>query len=347
MKSRRIAALVLAAGMVAVSSYTLRADVRADERTKIEFAGMLGRMFNLFGGKGARDGVVSTVAVKGDRKSRINDTTGQIIDLKEEKIYDLDVKKKTYKVTTFADLRQKMLESQQRAKETAAKEEPKPQPQEKAKADEPQVEVDFDIKNTGMKKSLNGFDTHEAVVTVTVREKGKTLEQGGGLVMTTDMWLTANIAAMKDVRDFDIRYAKAMYGPMMANMGDVSAEQMSAAMAMYPQMKQAMGKMSTEGGKIEGTPVLTVVTMDAVKSEDQLAQEAKQTQDAKQNEKTPTNVGSLVGRFAARAAAKKMGSEDAAKARATFMTSTVEVMKVVTSVSDVDVAIPAGYKEGR
>ena len=38
---------------------------------------MLGRMVNMFGGKAAREGVTSTVAVKGDRKATMNDATGQ------------------------------------------------------------------------------------------------------------------------------------------------------------------------------------------------------------------------------------------------------------------------------
>ena len=50
------------------------------------------------------------------------------------------------------------------------------------------------------RKTINGFDTHEAIMTITVREKGKTLEQSGGMVMTSDMWLAPKIAAMKEVR---------------------------------------------------------------------------------------------------------------------------------------------------
>ena len=64
----------------------------------------------------------STVAVKGDRKATINDTTGQIIDLAEEKVYDLDLKKKSYKVTTFAELRRRMEEAKKKAEEDARKE---------------------------------------------------------------------------------------------------------------------------------------------------------------------------------------------------------------------------------
>ena len=64
--------------------------------------------------------------------------------------------------------------------------------------------------------------------------------------MTTDMWLAPKIAAMKEIADFDVRYAQKLYGTMIAG---VSAEQMAAAMAMYPMMKQALGTMSAEGAQ--------------------------------------------------------------------------------------------------
>src|SRR5882672_2653296 len=265
MKRTRIA-IALSVTLLALSAVGLKADVRADEKAHVEFAGMLGRMFNMFGGKAAREGTASSIAVKGDRKATMNDATGQIIDLAEEKIYDLDLKKKSYKVTTFAELRRRMEEAKKKAQEDAQKEaarekdKPAPPPDPNAK----QVEIDFDVKNTGAKKTINGFETHEAVMTVTVREKGKTLEQGGGMVTTTDMWLAPKIVAMKDIADFDVRYAQKLYGGMMAG---VSAEQMAAATAMYPMMKQALGRMNVEGGKLAGTPILTTMTMDTVKSE--------------------------------------------------------------------------------
>ena len=189
-------AAALALGFLAISPYSLKADVRADEKTRVEFAGMLGRMVNIFGGRAAREGVTSTVAVKGDRKATLNDTTGQIIDLAEEKIYDLDIKKKTYKVTTFAELRRRMEEARQegrrrRAQREAGREAGRAAPPIRSSKE---IEVDFDVKDTGQKKTINGFDTHQVVMTITVREKGKTLEQSGGLVMTSDMWLAPKIA---------------------------------------------------------------------------------------------------------------------------------------------------------
>jgi hypothetical protein len=334
-----IVTLVLT-GLV-LSSYSIRADVRADEKTRVELAGMLGRMMNLFGGKAAREGVTSTVAVKGDRKATLNDTTGQIIDLAEEKIYDLDLKKKTYKVTTFAELRRRMEEAKKKAEEDARKESAR----EKDKAPEPdpnqkQVEIDFDVKNTGQKKAMNGFDTHEAVMTITVREKGKTLEEGGGMVVTSDMWLAPRIAAMREIAEFDARYAQKLYGTMIAG---VSAEQMAAAMAMYPMMKQALGRMSTEGAKLDGTAIQTTTTMDAVPSAEQMAQESK-TAEA---DSRPTG-GGISGRLGGMLA-KKIGpkKDDSGKGRSTFMTSNHEVLKVVTDVTAADVAVPAGFKENK
>jgi MFS transporter, DHA1 family, solute carrier family 18 (vesicular amine transporter), member 1/2 len=319
----------------------VRADVRSDEKSHLEFAGTLGKIVNIFGGKAAREGVTSTVAVKGDRKATLSDATGQIVDLGEEKIYDLDMKKKTVKVTTFAELRRRMEEAQKKAQEDAKKEQPQSQPSAKP-ADEKQMEIDFDVKNTGQKKTINGFDTHEVVMTITVREKGKTLEQSGGLVLTSDMWMAPRIAAMKEIADFDRRYFEKLYGPMISG---ASPEQMASALALYPMLKPAIGRMNTEGAKLDGTAIQTTTTVDAVKSADQMAEEQKQ-RDADTKSSATGGVGGLVGGFAKRMAQKKVNGDDN-KARATFMTMTSEVLKVVTDVSAADVAVPAGFKESR
>ena len=339
MKRSRVAlALTLSVSLASIAS--LRADVRTDERTKFQLAGALGKIVNVFGGKGARDGVASTVAVKGSRKISFTDTTGQIVDLSEEKVYDLDMKKKTYKVTTFADLRRKMQEDQQKAEENAKKEtasepatnEPARDPNQK------DVEIDFDVKSTGQSKAMNGFSTQEQVITVTVREKGKTLEEGGGLVMTADMWLTPVIPQMKELADFDAKYYQQLYGPMIAG---ASPQDMAAAMAMYPMMKQAMGKMSAEGGRVSGTPILTTTTFDSVKSADEVAQE----QSAKTQQAAPSSGGGLRGKLMSSLASKAVKKDDSVQARNTFITTTSEVLKVTTDVSAADVAIPAGFKE--
>src|SRR5688572_21628306 len=97
-----------------VCSGVVHADVRADEKSVVKFEGMLGRMVGLFGGRAARDGVTTTVIVKGDRKRTISDNNSQIVDLAEEKIYDIDMRDKSYRVMTLAQLRQQMGEARKK-----------------------------------------------------------------------------------------------------------------------------------------------------------------------------------------------------------------------------------------
>jgi len=342
-RPRVLLPLVLA--LIAVSSYSLQADIKTEEKTRVQFGGVLGGIVNLFGGKAAREGVTSAVAVKGDRKATTSDNTGRIVDLTEEKIYDIDIKRKTYKVTTFAELRRQIEDARRKAEEASRKAETK-ETKEKAPERDPnakEMEIDFDIKNTGQKKNLIGFDTHQVVLTITVREKGKKLEENGGLMLTSDMWLAPTVAGLKEIQDFDVRFAQKLAGPMMIS--GASAEDMGRMLAAYPMMKDALAKMSAEGGKIDGTPLLTTLTFDAVKSAEQVAQEAKQGEDDKP--KDNASVGGLLGGLARRATQKRAAGPEENKTRATFMSSTTEILKISTDVAATDVSVPAGFKENK
>jgi len=341
-------ALALTACLAVASTQALRADVRSDQKTKFQLAGALGKVVNFFGGKAARDGVTSTVALKGDRMmTTTGDSGGQIIDLAEEKVYNLDLKKKSYTVVTFAQLRQQMEEARKRAQEEAAK---NPEADKPAQRDPnaKEVEVDFDVKNTGEKKDINGFATTQSIMTITVREKGKTLQQGGGMVLTSDIWLTPSIPAMKEVADFHMKYAQKLYGPMVEG---ASPQDMASAMAMYPQMKPALERMATEGRKLQGTAILTTTTIDAVQSAEQVAASQSSAGDAKSSGgSAPTSVGGLIGGFGRRMAKKKEDEPAVAagpKDRATVLTTTNETLKLSTTVADAEVAVPAGFKESK
>jgi hypothetical protein len=324
----RIAMIVLP--LFALAVVTAHAEVKTRDKTSVKFEGMLGRMFNLFGGKAAKEGIEASTAVKGDRKASINDATGHIIDLSEEKVYDLDMRKKTYTVTTFDELRRRMREAEDKARQQAQKEEPA-QPQQPANTPTKEYEVDFDVKETGQKKSIAGYDTHEAIVTITVRQKGMTLEDGGGVVMTNDTWLGPQLPQLKELVDFDIRYWRQLQG---ADTPGVSPEQMAMVLASFPMVKNAMDRMQKDGDKLKGTPLDTTSTFESVKSKDQLAQEQ-----ANGSSSAPSG-GGIGGMLA-----KKMMKKDAPTARATIMTTHHEILEVASSVSASDLAIPPDFKE--
>jgi hypothetical protein len=335
----RTSAIAAAALFAIAFAPVLHADVRTQERTKFELGGMLGKVAGIFGGKAARDGVVTTVALKGSRLATLSDSTGQIVDLSEEKVYELDIRRKTYRVRTFAEIRQQMEEARAKAQKAMQEEQAKapeaPASQPPAEA----MEIDFDVQKTGQSRTINGFNTEQAKVIVSVREKGKTLEQSGGLQITTDLWLAPSVPALKEIADFHLQYAQKLYGPMLSG---ASPQDMAAAMALYPMLAPALEKMNAEKNKLEGTAILTTVTVEGVKSAEQLALEQQQ----RQQSSTPNvsgGIGGLIGGLARRKAQQQIQGDP--QPRATVMTTTSEVMKVSTSVADADVALPAGFKQ--
>jgi hypothetical protein len=329
---RLVMSCSVALSLVALSASVAQAEVKTRERSQVKFEGMLGRVIGMFGGKAAREGIVSSNAVKGDRKATMTDSSGRIVDLSEEKVYDLDLKKKTYKVTTFAELRQQLKEAQEKAQrdaEKAAREEKEEKEEKPAgeKEKAPEMQVDFDLKETGQKKSIAGYDAREVIATITVYEKGKTLEESGGLVVTSDMWLGPEIPAMKELADFEMRYWKAI-APETTG---VSPEQMAAVLAMYPLVKQGMERLNQEKVSLKGTPLATDTTFEAVKSKEQLAQES---------ESSSSSGGGIGGMLA-----RKVMKKEEPKARATIFTISGETLELSTTVTAADLEIPAGFKQ--
>ena len=339
----------LAVAVLLVGGGTAVADVKKQEKSQFKFEGMLGSVIGLFGGKAAKEGIVNTVAVKGDRKLVANDQTGEIVDLAEEKVYRLDMKKKTYEVVTFAQLRKEIEEARRKAeqeareaREAAGAEQgsggsSSPSQPSGSQAQQKQVEVDFNVKETGERRTINGFDTRQAVMTIAVREKGKTLEQSGGLVLTSDMWLGPRVAAENDAAAFDLRYAKKLAGPTAVA---AAQAQMATAMATYPGMGDAFTRFQSESAKLDGTPILTTTTLEAVKSPAQMAQQQEQAQ---AEDEKPRGLGGLLGRKIG----KKIGGGDKgeAKPRSTIMTITNEVLSLSPTVAAADVALPAGFRQ--
>jgi hypothetical protein len=90
--------------------------------------------------------------------------------------------------------------------------------------------------------------------------------------------------------------------------------------------------------------------MDAVKSAEQMKQEAAGGSSASSDEKSnPLSVGGAIGGFMKRRQ-QQQEKEAAAKpnpnpARSTFMTLNNEVLKITPDVTAAEVALPAGFKE--
>jgi hypothetical protein len=329
---------VLAASLLLTAS-SVRADVKSSERTQLKFEGALGSMMGLFGGKAAKEGIVTSTAVKGDRMIKTTDDSATIIDLAEEKVYEVNLKDKSYKVMTFAEMRKRLEEARAKAESSARKQEAR----EKKDANQREMDIDFSIKESGQKRQINGYNCREIVMTIAIHEKGKTLDQSGGMLMTANSWMAPRIAAMREIEDFNVRYAKKLGEGILPN-----AEQMAQAMAMYPDLKKAMAKMQAEKVNMDGTPIETIMTVQNVATADQAA--SKKKDDGKGADNPAAALGGMLGRFGKKKDEPKDAAEAPKKAvadsdtRTTFMTTTTSVLSVATSVAADDVAVPAGFK---
>jgi len=316
----------------------LSADMKSRQKTQIKFEGMLGRIAGMFGGKTMKEGLVSTVAISGDRMMTVNDQTGELVDLAEEKVYSIDFKGKSYKVKTFAEIRKEWEDAQKKMKEQAA------EAREEPEQGEVQYEIDFNIEKTGQRKAVAGYDCQQAVMTITVRQKGKKLEDGGGMVMTTDMWMAPTIPAMQEQIAFTQRYMKQLLGSDTETM----ARDMAQAMAMYPQMKTAMERMKKEAVKLDGTAILTTMKVETVMSPEQAESQGGTSEKPKMGIPGLGGLGGMFGKKKKAEDAPKEGQPAAAQApknRATLLTTTTELLEIQQAASAADVAIPAGFKQ--
>ena len=314
------------------------ADARVSQKTQVQFGGVLGSAVNIFGGKAAREGMTSDVSVVGDRKITRNGDTAEIVDLKEEKIYNVDYAKKTYKVTTFAELRKKFEDARKQAAEERDEEK---ESSKKKDPDAKEYEVDFDVKATGKKETINGFETKQTIATVTVREKGKTLKQAGGSVLTADMWLAPRVAALKEVEDFDRRYVKKLWAELGMDM-----RSFAALAAMSPEFSKAMKKLQEKAA--DGSPIRTGLNFEVVPDP-----RAKASAEEEEGQSASTAAVAALGGLMNRMKKKRASEEPAKEAEKPATTtaggkmlfnSKTEVLEANGSASKDDVAIPKTFK---
>lgn len=315
--------LIASAVALTLTTTGLLAEGNVQQKTRVQFGGVIGGIANVFGGKAAREGVTSTTAIKGNKRLTSTERSGELVDLTEEKIYRIDYGRKSYEVVTFDQLRKEYEEAKKEAADQA--EENK---KSNKKEEGPEYEVDFDVKETGQKQTINGFDTKQVITTVTVREKGKKLEQSGGAVLTADMWMGPKVPVLTEINAFNAKYFKQLYGDPTAEM-----QQMAVLMATTPAFAKAMKEFSKKRGAYDGEAIRTTLVFETVAAPGQ------------QGEEEESSSSGLVGGLLNRAMKKRQESkgEAAQPGRSKLFESTTELLSASKDAGEV--AVPAGFRQ--
>jgi hypothetical protein len=131
----------------------------------------------------------------------------------------------------------------------------------------------------------------------------------------------------------------------LGGMVGADMEQMATAMAMYPGMKEMMSKFQSQQVDMKGIQMQTITSIESVRSAQQMAANEKKQEDTGGGGgigglTSVKGLGGLLGRKAA-----KKEDAGAPKNRSAIMTMNHELLKIVTSLTEADTAIPAGFKE--
>ncbi len=329
---RRVSILLVPVLLLPFGLLPALADARVEQHAKVEFGGFLGSMFRTFGGKAAREGVTSIDALKGERLMSKTMDTGELIDLAAEKVYQINFDKKKYTVKTFAQIREEMKKALEDAKKQQAEQGEAPP------ADQVEYEWTVDLKETGKRETISGYDTREVLLTVTGHPKGQTLEAGGGIVVTLDSWLGPELKELKEQAAFHMRYFKAI--GLFETFG-AEMQQMAALIATNPQFAEAMKKLQEKQVDMSGSPIRTTMVFDTVASPEQQKQQA-----AEEKESTPTSVGGLLGGLGKKMMKKKEApAEGGTPGRTTLFRSTSTIVSAGSTVPEAEVTIPADFKD--
>ena len=236
---RKIAVLLIACA-------GLRADFSYEETSKLTggaFVTVL-RMGGPFTRK-AREPIVSTVLIKGNRMASLGKDSSTIIDVDKETITEVNLAKKSYSVVTFAQMRQAMDDAitKAQAKQNTRKSAPKGNVDAKFKVS---------VKVTGKTKPVQKLSAKETVITMDLQGTDKDTGNSGSFTVIQDAWM-ATVPGYEQVKAFHQKLAQKLAREFRPEL---------SRMAMSdPRMMQGLSEAAKEMSKVAGVPVETVVKM--------------------------------------------------------------------------------------
>jgi hypothetical protein len=250
-RTTAVLATCIAAALTTISAH---ADITLEERMSVEGTGLM-KMANMTGR------TVTTIA--GDRARTESDmqmqsrlvrafardgATAQIVRLDQDKVYDLNLKKKRYTESSLAEQRAEMEKARQQSQEAQAS-----QQQSASGVDESECEwqpPQTDVKRTGETSSIAGFNAERVVITASQACKVKNSDQVCNFGLVLDQWLTPNFQGQEEVTAYQRAYAEKM-GFTAAASRDF-AERAEAMFGRYEDMWQELAAKMQD---VKGYPV--------------------------------------------------------------------------------------------
>ena len=214
------------------ASLPVFADFSFEETSKIT-GGMMSGVVSAAAGlpAQAREPVVHTVAVKGNRMMRTGPHKGSIVDLDKETITEINFDKKEYSVMTFEEMNGRLAAISPGRNAGGA---PR--------------NYHASTKETGRTRQIGGVTAREQIITVEMGDAGQTSGVRMGMTLTSDLWVGPQAEGYDEMVDFRKRMSEKLnWTP--------------DGMGAQPGMLGAVAELTKASIGVNGTPLSQKMTI--------------------------------------------------------------------------------------
>lgn len=284
-------AILLSCAMSTLLAGTASADVTIEEKMSVEGAGLMrmgnmtGRTVTIISGQRAR--IESDIQMQSRlvRAFARDGASAQIVRLDDDKVYDLELKKKRYTETSLVEQRAQMEQAMQQSQEAQ-----QTQQQSASGVDESECEWQppkTDVKRTGEKNTIAGYEAERVLISATQSCKVKNSDQVCDFGLSLDQWVAPNFEGDREAMDYHMAYAEKM-GFTAAGSRDFAER----AESMFGRYKDMWQELSVKMRDIKGYPVRSSIGFGLGGPQCQDSQQAQ----ANQQQPTP-GVGGVAGQI--------------------------------------------------
>jgi hypothetical protein len=297
-----------------------QADVVIEERISVQgsglmsFANMSGHTVTSISGDKARmENDIQMHSRVARMFARGAEDTTQIIRLGEDKVYDLNDKKKQYTETSLAEMRAQM---QKAMEQTQQAQQQQPAPTGMNESDCEWSEPKLDVKKTGAKGTFAGFSAEQHTIVASQSCKDRKTGAVCDIALVLDQWIAPGFEGSAEALSFHQAFAQKL--GFDASASQDFARRAESMFSRYPGMwKQVADKMAS----VKGYPVKSMMAMGVGGPQCQNTQTAQGDPEAgtssPSSSSPPTSIGGVAGEIGGRIAGSIFGRKKQADAQNT------------------------------
>lgn len=226
----------------------------------------------------------------------------------------------------------------------------------KDKEEKPKVRVirsEISVKETGEKKTINGFACSRYVVTWLVETENIETRERSKTTMTNDLWNTPETKEIRTLQKEELEFSKAY----MRKLGlDVSPEDarkfgMTAVTSLFGEDEQAMRKrlkeLQEKMSKIKGYPIITALKWEVETPGASRPASGERAEKESEDVDVSGGIGGLLGSLANRSVKKKAAesAKESEKDGNVLFEFSSEIKRIdASSILSSDFEVPRGYK---